>query len=116
MDPQFAVNYLKEISSDVRVAVLVGPDGKPEAATVDTVPKRVPGLVKRLFEQAQAAARTRSDVPDQVEVATPDGDVFCSRAGGRTLVAVAGRFALPSLMFYDMLTVLRILEAEKGEQ
>lgn len=114
MDPQFAVNYLKEISSEVRVALLLGPDGEPEAATVDAVPKRVPGLIKRLYEQAHAAARTRSEAPNQVEVATPDGEVFCSRAGGRTLVAVTGRFALPSLMFYDMLTVLRLLNVQES--
>ena len=59
-------------------------------------------LARELLERARA---------DQVEVSTGAGIVYALRAGGWMLVAVTGRFALSSLMFFDMRKVLEELGA-----
>jgi hypothetical protein len=50
-----------------------------------------------------------------VEVTTQRGAVFCVRDGDFTLAVVTGRFALPSLMFYDLRHVLDDLKPTAGE-
>ena len=47
----------------------------------------------------------------QAHVATGDGEAFCVREGGLVAVAVTERFALASLMFFDMRSILRDLAA-----
>lgn len=48
---------------------------------------------------------------DQVEVSTGAGIVYALRLGGWTLGVVAGRFALSSLVFFDMRQALEELAA-----
>jgi predicted regulator of Ras-like GTPase activity (Roadblock/LC7/MglB family) len=48
---------------------------------------------------------------DQVEVSTGAGIVYALRSGEWTLAVVAGRFALSSLVFYDMRQALAELAA-----
>ena len=49
---------------------------------------------------------------EQIHIATEQGEVFAVRAGGFVAVAVAERFALASLMLFDMRAVLRELAGE----
>jgi hypothetical protein len=51
---------------------------------------------------------------DSLHVATEDGEVFAVRHGDLTMVAVSERFALASLMLFDIRTVLRDLAAGRG--
>ena len=51
------------------------------------------------------ALLTRAGAP-QVEVSTGAGIVYALREGDWTLAVVAGRFALSSLVFFDMRRVL----------
>ena len=46
-----------------------------------------------------------------MEVSTGTGAVYALRTGGWALAAVAGRFALPSLVFFDMRKALEELGA-----
>ena len=46
---------------------------------------------------------------EQVEVSTGAGIVYVLRSGGWTLAVVAGRFALSSLVFFDMRRTLEEL-------
>ena len=46
----------------------------------------------------------------QVEVSTGAGIVYAMRQGGWTLGVVGGRFALSSLVFFDMRRVLEALD------
>lgn len=110
LDAKFAVNYLQEISEDVRAVTLLDSEGRVEASTTAGIASRMPGIVDRLFERGERVSGAGLGQPTRVEVATPDGEVFCLRSQGRTLVAITGRFTLSSLMFYDMLTVLGRLE------
>jgi hypothetical protein len=61
---------------------------------------------KALIEAGDAAG----DEPfEHLHVATEDGEAFAVREGGRAMVAVTERFALASLVVFDMRTILRDL-------
>ena len=70
---------------------------------------RLRELTQQLFERADAAD---PQVVTQVEVATGDGGVFAVRDERWMIGVVTGRFALSSLMFYDLRGVLGDLEGK----
>lgn len=110
LTPELALRYLDELSTDIRAAVLL--DGARAVAAhsrdgADDGGARLRELTLELLGRADAAA---GEPPSQVEVSTPEGAVFAVREGGWTIAVVAGRFALSSLMFYDLRSVLADLE------
>ena len=111
LTPALALDYLDELSTDIRGAVLLDSDRRVVAGwRGDT--DRAERLREPLVELLQRAdtAPPGGDPPAQVEVTTQRGAVFCVRDERWTLAAVTGRFALPSLVFYDLRHVLRDLE------
>jgi len=112
LTPELALRYLDELSTDIRAAVLLDSDGRLAAAhRADGEPPedKLAEQALRLFERAEEAASTLHAFEGpvtQVEATTADGAVFAVRAEGWTIAVVAGRFALPSLMFYDLRAVL----------
>jgi hypothetical protein len=116
LTPALALRYLDEMSTDIRAAVLLdergvaaahGPGGEPPA-------ERLGQLARELMERADATA---AGLPSfergvaQVEASVAAGSVFAVRAEGWTIAVVADRFALSSLMFYDLRSVLSDLGA-----
>lgn len=75
---------MEGLSDDIKACVLVGPEGPSD---------RLGELTIELLEKAES---------DQVEVSTGAAVVYALRREGRALGVVAGRFALSSLMFFDM--------------
>lgn len=73
-------------------------------------------LALELFGRADGAAEPGFGPLGQVEVTTPEGAVFAVRAPAAQsdwiLAVVTGRFALSSLMFYDVRNVLGELRPE----
>ena len=57
------------------------------------------------FAELARELLSRADTP-QVEVSTGTGIVFALRQGDWALAVVAGRFALSSLVFFDMRRVI----------
>ena len=119
LTPQLALAHLGDLSSEVRAAVLLDERGEVAAHTVDDAERgqRLGALARELFERADAAAERSGVDAEQVEVSTVAGAVFAMRSApsdGRrwTIAVVAERFALPSLMFYDLLRVLARLRPE----
>jgi predicted regulator of Ras-like GTPase activity (Roadblock/LC7/MglB family) len=113
LTPELALRYLDELSTDIRAAVLLDSDGRlaaAHAAESDPPPgDKLAEQAMRLFNHAEEAAGTLHAFEGpvtQVEATTADGAVFAVRAEGWTIAVVAGRFALPSLMFYDLRAVL----------
>jgi predicted regulator of Ras-like GTPase activity (Roadblock/LC7/MglB family) len=104
-----ALAYLTEMSPDLRGAAILGSDGAVLAASSDP---------DRWAEDAAAllavSDRAGDEPVEQVHIATEQGEVFALRHLGLTAVAVSERFALASLMFFDMRSVLRELAAEQG--
>lgn len=90
MPDRSAIPDLIEASSaDVKRCVLVPPDGAED---------KLGELTLELLDRAGT---------DQVEVSTGSGVVYALRSDGWSLGVVAGRFALSSLVFYDMRQALQ---------
>ena len=107
LTPELALDYLDELSTDIQAGVLLDSADRVVAAWHgdEERAERIRGPLLELLERADAAAPEK-DGAAQVEVTTQRGAVFCVRDGDFTLAVVTGRFALPSLMFYDLRHVL----------
>jgi predicted regulator of Ras-like GTPase activity (Roadblock/LC7/MglB family) len=99
-----ALAYLTEMSPDLRGGAILGPDGAVLAASES--PNRWHEGAAALLE---AADRADEEPVEQVHIATEQGEVFALRHDGLVAVVVSERFALASLMFFDMRSVLRDL-------
>jgi hypothetical protein len=100
-----ALAFLAEMSPDLRGAAVLGPEGEVLAAGGEE-PGRWGEDAAALFAAADAA----EGVPvEQVHIATEQGEVFAIRNAGLAAVAVTERFALASLMLFDMRSMLREL-------
>jgi len=80
---------MEGLSEDITACVLVGPDGPED---------RLGELTLELLDTAGT---------DQVEVSTGSAIVYALRREGRALGVVATRFALSSLVFFDMRKTLQ---------
>jgi predicted regulator of Ras-like GTPase activity (Roadblock/LC7/MglB family) len=100
-----ALAFLAEMSPDLRAAAVLGPDGEALAATS--------GEPERWAEDAAtllAAADVAEGAPiEQAHIATEQGEVFAIRTEGLAAVAVTERFALASLLLFDLRSMLRRL-------
>ncbi|MGN6815468.1 MAG: hypothetical protein ACTHK3_05205 [Solirubrobacterales bacterium] len=100
-----ALAYLAEMSPDLRGAAILGSDGEALAA-IGGKPERWREDARALFAAADAA----EGVPvEQVHIATEQGEVFAIRNEGLAAVAVTDRFALASLLLFDLRSMLREL-------
>ncbi|HEX3041052.1 MAG TPA: hypothetical protein VHP56_03065 [Solirubrobacterales bacterium] len=100
-----ALEFLAEMSPDLRGAAILGPEGEVLAAT-EGDEGRWEDDAAALF----AAADEAEGAPvEQVHIATEQGEVFAIRNAGLAAVSVTERFALASLMLFDLRSVLRQL-------
>jgi predicted regulator of Ras-like GTPase activity (Roadblock/LC7/MglB family) len=104
-----ALAYLTEMSPDLRGGAILAADGAVLAASDG--PERWREDVATLLEVADGAG---GEPVEQAHIATQQGEVFAVRHAGMTAVAVTDRFALASLLFFDMRAVLRDL-SEGGD-
>lgn len=102
-----ALAFLTEMSTDLRGAAILDSGGAVLAASAE--PERWREDAAALFAVADSA---EGEPVEQVHVATEQGEVFALRHRGLAAVAVTERFALASLMFFDMRSTLR--ELAKG--
>ena len=100
-----ALAFLAEMSPDLRGAAILGPEGEVLAASGEE-PERWREDAAALFAAADAAEGTPVE---QVHIATEQGEVFAIRNAGLAAVSVTDRFALASLMLFDMRSTLRQL-------
>ncbi|HET7053585.1 MAG TPA: hypothetical protein VFI09_06695 [Solirubrobacterales bacterium] len=100
-----ALAFLAEMSPDLRGAAILDGAGGVLAIT-DGEAERWREDAATLFAVADGA---EDEAVEQVHVATEQGEVFAIRAEGLAAVAVTDRFALASLMLYDMRSALREL-------
>ena len=93
LTPQLALDYLRELSADIRAGVVLDPQGAllagPEA----------------MHEPARDLL-TASGEARELQVTTADGAVYAARSDQHAIAVVCGRFALPSLIRYDLRVVL----------
>jgi hypothetical protein len=103
-----AVEYLEEVSNELRGCAIFSDDGGVLAASGDLEDWGEAG--RQLIAAADAA---EGEPVSHAHVATGDGEAFCVRESGHVAVAVTDRFTLASLMIFDIRIVLRRL-AEAG--
>jgi len=101
-----ALAYLTEMSPDLRGGAILAADGAVLAASGHA--DRWREDVATLFEVADRAG---GEPVEQLHVGTEQGEVFALRHEGLAAVAVTDRFALSSLLFFDMRSILRDLAA-----
>lgn len=99
-----ALAYLTEMSPDLRGGAILDSGGAVLAASDH--PGRWREDAAALLEVADRAGE---EPVEQVHIATEQGEVFALRHAGLAAVAVTDRFALASLLFFDMRSVLRDL-------
>jgi len=103
---QGAVSYLEEVSPEMRGCAILRADGEVLAASGDD-----PGAWGSAAADLLAAADAAGDEgASHAHVATGEGEAFCLRHGELAAVAVTDRFALASLMFFDLRAALRDLD------
>jgi predicted regulator of Ras-like GTPase activity (Roadblock/LC7/MglB family) len=104
-----ALALLAEMSPDLRGAAILDSNGVALAADGDA---------ERWVEDAAAllavADQAGGEPAEQIHVATEQGEVFALRHAGLAAVVVTDRFALASLLFFDMRSTLRDLARERG--
>jgi hypothetical protein len=100
-----ALAFLAEMSPDLRGAAILGPEGEVLAATGEE-PERWREDAAILLAAADAA---EGEPVEQIHIATEQGEVFAIRNAGLTAVSVTDRFALASLMLFDLRSTLRQL-------
>jgi hypothetical protein len=101
-----ALAFLAEMSLDLRGAAILDGTGGVLAASGDA--ERWREDVAALFDVADRAG---GEPVEQVHIGTEQGEVFALRHAGLAALAVTDRFALASLTFFDMRSLLRDLAA-----
>jgi predicted regulator of Ras-like GTPase activity (Roadblock/LC7/MglB family) len=104
-----ALAFLGEMSPDLRGAAILDSGGAVLAASGD--PERWAEAAAMLFAVADRAG---GEPAEQLHVATEQGEVFALRHAELAAVVVSERFALASLMFFDMRSTLRDLARSDG--
>jgi predicted regulator of Ras-like GTPase activity (Roadblock/LC7/MglB family) len=112
VDAAAALERLREISSQVRAAVIFERGGKIVGSTLgdEERAKRVAAEAEALLDDAEKG-RSAADFA-QLEVALRDGSVFVVRDGKRLIVATTAPEPTVGLVFYDLKSTLRELEAK----
>jgi hypothetical protein len=100
LTPPLALEYLRELSADIVAGVVLDAGGKLLAGADDL------GAAARDLMAAAGDA-------EEVHVSTADGAIFAARSDRHAVVVVCGRFALPSLIRYDLRLVLADLGGKK---
>lgn len=97
-------DYIEGLSPDIRACVLLDRDGA--LAGIDAGHAEVGDELAELASEMLERAGT-----PQAEISTRGGVVYAMRRGDWALAVVAGRFALSSLVLYDMREALARLSA-----
>ncbi len=104
------IAYLEELEPELRGAVIFGPRGELVECSVPTASGFADSAAS-LLERLEAYAE---EPLDSCHIASDGAEVFVVREAGLTLVAVAARFVLASLMTYDIRMTLRDLAVGGG--
>jgi predicted regulator of Ras-like GTPase activity (Roadblock/LC7/MglB family) len=113
MDAAAALERLRDISSQVRAAVIFERGGQVVGSTLadEERAKRVAEEAEQLLAEAEQRGPTDGgDEFAQLEVALQGGSVFVVRNGNRLIAATTPPEPTVGLVFYDLKSCLRELE------
>jgi predicted regulator of Ras-like GTPase activity (Roadblock/LC7/MglB family) len=111
MDAAQALTELMQLSTQVEVAVVLGPDGKVVASSAESAAAELLAAVALELVGAASALGSNQEVT-RVEVELAEGAVFVLAEGGRTVAARTGPEPSAGLVVYDLRTCLRSIEDE----
>jgi hypothetical protein len=111
---ELALRYLLELSTDIRLALLLGDDGVLIAAAPERPTDRIVEICEQLAREALELAGDEAATPLELDVTLDGGAVFFARETGPALLCVTGPFAMPGLILHDMRVVLDDLH--RGER
>jgi len=115
VDAAPALERLREISSQVRAAVIFERGGTVVGSTLDDEEraKQVAAEAEALLNDAEQRRRADGEAEfAQLDVALRDGSVFVVRDGERLIVATTAPEPTVGLVFYDLKSTLRELETK----
>jgi predicted regulator of Ras-like GTPase activity (Roadblock/LC7/MglB family) len=115
VDAAAALDRLREISSQVRAAVIFERGGKVVGSTLgdEERAKQVAAEAEALLDDAERRRRADGEAEfAQLDVAMRDGSVFVVRDGKRLIVATTAPEPTVGLVFYDLKSTLRELETK----
>jgi len=114
VDAAAALGRLREISSQVRTAVIFERGGKVVGSTLadEQRAKGVAGEAEALLNEAEQRRDDATGEFAQLEVALQAGSVFVVRDGDRLIAATTQPEPTVGLAFYDLKSCLRDLETE----
>jgi hypothetical protein len=98
LTPELALDYVRELSADVRVAVVLDADRLELLAGP-------PSLASAAAAFARAAGRAA-----EIEAVGPRGVVCAARTPQHVMLVVCGRFALPGVVRQDLRVALAAIE------
>ncbi len=99
LTPALALDYVRELSADIRAGVVLDARGGLLAG-----PEALAAPARALLAEAPAAA--------SIEGATEHGAAYAARDARHAIVVVTGRFSLPRLTRHDLRTALSALGGE----
>lgn len=115
MDAQQALADLTEISSQIRAAVVFDDKGAVAGSTLDDA-ARADELARgaaEILAVADGIKGADGGELTQLEAATEEGSVFVVRQGATRIAATTGVDPTVGLVFYDLKSALRNLDAPK---
>ena len=115
MDAAQALADLTEISSQIEAAVLFDEGGAVLGSTLasDEAAQGVARAAGQLLERA-GGFRSEGSIT-QLEASTADGSVFVVRDEARRIAATTGPAPTVGLVFYDLKSALRNIDAEPAK-
>jgi hypothetical protein len=113
MDATRAIAEMVEISPQVREVVVVGPGGSVLGSNASS--ERADALADGAGRLLAAAERDQPELA-QLEAATTGGSVFVVRDGDRVIAATTTPEPTVGLVFYDLKTCLRSIDAEQPKR
>jgi hypothetical protein len=106
---ELALRYLLELSSDIRMALLLDRDGRLLAAAPQPPPGRMAELAGELSREAGERFGSGSETVE-LDAVCEGGTLFLIRYAEGAMVCLTDRSVLPGLIFYDMHAVLTDLD------
>jgi predicted regulator of Ras-like GTPase activity (Roadblock/LC7/MglB family) len=114
VDAAAALAELTDISPQIRRVVVVAEDGAVVGS--NTPDANAAGrLAERGLRLAVQADEVRGGHVSQLEAATGEGSVFVVRDAGRTIIATTRAEPTVGLVFYDLKTALRSIDADHAD-
>jgi hypothetical protein len=112
LTPALALDYLSELSADIRAAIVLDAGGTPLALRRSDPARHVPGRDAAVAARDAALANAARDLlagDPVVRALTERGGAFGARDDRHAVVVVTGPLALPKLAIHDIRSVLLAL-------